>query len=394
MKISKEDLRNYYINYHGFGEFFELTTQDAIKRIFERIKSVQFDPLNVVGRNAELALFARIKDFTRQDLHDALYKDGLLVDGWDKMMCIYARDDFAKFRYAREKMAEDYRKVINWRAQNECYSQMDNVYEYILEHGPIAASSIPSDNTNNGRWGPSKIAGVCCEYLWFCGKIAVAEKKGVVKIYDVAKRLLGENAERNFFDNERDFLRWYVKRRISSVGALWNKNGGGWLGVYLENKVCRTDIIEELVSEGELTKLTVDGVKDPFCICKGDERYFAECDESRAVFVPPLDNMIWDRKLVKTIFDFDYSWEVYVPSSKRKYGYYVLPILIGNRFVGRFEPMQYRPDEPLRIKNFWAEPNCKLSVRDSEKIMAEFARLGEFLNVKLDVDSIYSKISF
>ena len=82
-EITKEQLRDFYINYHGFVEFFELDGQSAISHIFERIKSVQYDPLNIIGRNAELAMFSRNKNVTREDLFAALYDRRELVDGWD-----------------------------------------------------------------------------------------------------------------------------------------------------------------------------------------------------------------------------------------------------------------------------------------------------------------------
>ena len=85
-EITKEQLRDFYINYHGFVEFFERDGQSAISHIFERIKSVQYDPLNIIGRNAELAMFSRNKNVTRGDLFAALYDRRELVDGWDKMM--------------------------------------------------------------------------------------------------------------------------------------------------------------------------------------------------------------------------------------------------------------------------------------------------------------------
>lgn len=384
MEISKNDLRNFYVNYHGFYDFFNMPSSVAIAETFNRLQSIQFDPLNVVGRNAELALFSRIENFSRQDLFNALYSDKTLIDGWDKMMCVFARKDFSRFSYVREQMSEDYIKVINWRAQTDCLAFLQEIYDYIQCNGPVLVSDIPSAKTNNGRWGPSKIAGVCCEYLWFGGKIVVEGKKGVVKIYDTAKNVLGEEADKNFFVDKHSFSRWYVKRRISAMGALWNKNGGGWLGPFLENKEYRTRIIEELVSCGELLEINVEGVKEPFYICSGDEKYIKKCEADRAVFIAPLDNLIWDRKLVKNIFDFDYTWEVYVPAAKRKFGYYVLPVMIGDRFVGRFEPCQYRRNETLKIKNFWFESDYSRSVGDIEKIMTEFERLAKFLDVELD----------
>lgn len=382
--VSKAQLRDFYINYHGFDEFFEAEGAAAIDRIFDRLGSVQFDPLNVCGRNAELVLFSRNRNVTKNDLFDALYKRRALADAWDKMMCIIPSAQLPQFAYVRERMIGDYRLTINWRAQNECYDFMDEVYSYIENHGPVLVSDIPSRRTNDGRWGSTKIANVCCEYLWFGGRIAVAYKKGVVKAYDITERVFGAGVDKNAFGDIAEFMRWYVKRRVAAVGALWNKSGGGWLGPYLEKTEDRTPVINELVERGELIPVAVEGEKAPFYICAGAERFFVPAARNRAVFVAPLDNLIWDRKLIKSVFGFDYTWEVYVPAAKRKFGYYVIPVIIGNRFVGRFEPQQYRAGEPLGIKNIWFEPGYSPSSDDADLIYAELCRLAAFSGTESD----------
>ncbi|RAZ94149.1 hypothetical protein DK853_36655, partial [Klebsiella oxytoca] len=83
-------------------------------------------------------------------------------------------------------------------------------------------------------------------YMWYCGRVAVAYKKGVVKAFDTAERVYGAAACENAFADIAEFMRWYVKRRVAAVGALWNKNGGGWLGPYLEKTDGRTPVIAEL----------------------------------------------------------------------------------------------------------------------------------------------------
>ncbi len=195
---SKAQLRDFYINYHGFDEFFDADGATAVDRIFERLRSIQFDPLNVCGRNAELVLFSRNRNVTKTDLFDALYKRRALADAWDKMMCIIPSAELASFAYVRERMAEDYRLTINRRAQNDCYDCMDEVYSFIEKNGPVLITDIPSRKTNDGRWGSTKIANVCCDYMWYCGRVAVAYKKGVVKAFDTAERVRTRRASARY----------------------------------------------------------------------------------------------------------------------------------------------------------------------------------------------------
>lgn len=382
MRIDKIQMRNFIVNYHGFNEFFGLDSDSAAKAIFDRIQSVQFDPLNVVGRNAELVLFARSSTITREDFYNALYSDRLLVDGWDKMMCIYPAKDFTKFKRVRDKATTDYECTIIWRKQTECYKYLDEVYDYIATNGPTLVSDIPSVKANSCNWGPSRLSGVCCEYLWNCGKLTVVGKKGVVKVFDTTERVFGKGADTaDAFTDESEFLRWYFLRRIAAVGAAPSVDGGAWLGPYVSEKAIREKVLAELVESGEILPVYIEGDSKPFYIRAQDEHYFnsqPKCD--RASFIAPLDNMIWDRKALKRIFDFEYSWEVYTPAAKRKYGYYVLPILIGNRLVGRLEPVQYKQGEPLKLKNIWFE--SAVTDTEIELIVKEFSRLAAFLGVE------------
>jgi uncharacterized protein YcaQ len=149
------------------------------------------------------------------------------------------------------------------------------------------------------------------------------------------------------------------------VGLLWNRNGGGWLGQYLENKTTRTKAITELAEAGTLLRVQVEDETEPFWMREADAWQLEGGTASNASSVggtgqpvrvlAPLDNLIWDREMARRLFGLDYSWEVYVPVHKRKYGYYVLPVLMGDRFVGRFEPEPQRGDAPLQIRRWWWE---------------------------------------
>lgn len=385
--VTKRELSDYFVNYHGFDEFYGLNRADALESIFARLRSVQFDPLNVVGRNAELVLFSRNAHVTRGDLYDALYKTRTLVDGWDKMMCIYGTHDFTKLKFVRDAAERQYDLVMQWRGQTECHAYMDSVLSYITEHGATFASDIPSEKTNRGGWGNSRIAGVCCEYLWHGGRLCVAAKKGAVKSFDLTERLIGVDPQVNAFADKDEFLRWYVKRRLSAVGAARLQNGGAWLGHYLEDAELRKNVVDELTERGEITPVTVIDIKgknNVYYINSSDKKFFMPTKRKRAVFVAPLDNLLWDRKTLKSVFDFDYSWEVYAPQSKRKFGYYVLPILMGNRLIGRIEPIADRTSSRLTLKNIWFEADYSPAPDDVELIEAELKRLAEFLAVAPD----------
>lgn len=100
-----------------------------------------------------------------------------------------------------------------------------------------------------------------------------------------------------------------------------------------------------------------------------------------ARFVAPLDNILWDRKMMETLFDFEYRWEVYTPAAKRKFGYYVLPVLYNGQFVARFEAGPVREAEEFAVKNWWWEAGIEPDENMIETIAQEMTRFAEFLQV-------------
>jgi uncharacterized protein YcaQ len=225
----------------------------------------------------------------------------------------------------------------------------------------------------------------------------VKEKKNVQKVYDLIENLLPKEViqMKDPFDSDRSFYKWYFKRRIGSIGIYWDRNGGGWLGHFVSDKNLRMEILEELCDDGELLRVEVEGIDENFYMKAEDLHMLAELEQSLAkkvTFLAPLDNLLWDRKLVKDVFDFEYSWEVYVPAAKRKYGYYVLPVLYGDRIIARFEPEIHRGDGPLIIKNWWWEDRNCVTDEVINEIIACFTRFCRFLKASSLSYESYMKI--
>ena len=155
--------------------------------------------------------------------------------------------------------------------------------------------------------------------------LGISSKLKTHKVYDLSERLFPKEIlqAKDPFKTDYDFAKWYIKRRIGAVGLVWNKNGGTWLGFYVQDKELRTKVLQELVAESELIELSIEGSKEIFYIRKEDEHLLGKSARKNvAQFIAPLDNLIWDRGLIKELFDFEYTWEVYTPAAKRRFGYY------------------------------------------------------------------------
>ena len=331
-------------------------------------------------------------------LDELLYKDRELLDGWDKMMAIYSAEDWPYFKRVRAERKNEVEWVLKNRNSIEAINYVDRVKEYIKINGATIPSKIDLGTVAKGSWGHGRLSSATMDYMWNSGILGVTEKKNTQKKYDLIERLLPEEIvfKEDPFKNDDEFFKWYIKRRIGSIGVYWNRSGEGWLGNYISNKNLRKRIIGELVEEEELILIKIENSKENFYIRKEYIKLLKEStsiNENNVRFLAPLDNIIWDRKLTREIFDFDYTWEVYKPIDKRKYGYYVLPVLYGDKFVARFEPEIHRGKGPLIIKNWWWEEDFKVTNDCLDSIKVELEKFCKYLNADGITKESLAKIS-
>ena len=218
------------IHYHSLDCFDNLSGETGVKNIFKRIGSVQYDPLNVVGRNPDLVLQSRIKGYTADILDKLLYKDRFLVDAWDKEMSIYSTEDWPYFRRIRAIRDKTHKGMLAWRGQTEVLSYTKEIIKELKNRGPLGSKDIDLGKCKSTRWGHRKISGAALDYLFAIGKIGIYKKKNAIKVYDIMANLLPDNIinAKEPFANDREFYEWYFLRRIGSIGIHWLRNGLGW----------------------------------------------------------------------------------------------------------------------------------------------------------------------
>ena len=394
--ISKEDICSYLVLYHSLDCFDNLTGESGVKNYFNRIGSVQYDPLNITGRNPDLVFQSRIKGFTQDILEKLLYKDRFLIDGFDKEMSIYKTDDWLYFNRIRRCMDENHKRMLEHRGQTEVLSFTRQVLDEIKARGPLGSKDIDLGKCKSNRWGHKKIAGAALDYLFSIGKLGIYEKKNAIKIYDLIENILPQkilNAKEPF-KNDNDFFEWYVRRRIGSIGIHWLRNGLGWNGYYINDKNIRTKTIKALEKKGIIKKVSIPEINEDFYLRPEDmdilhkKPYYDNCIRILA----PLDNMLWDRLMVYKLFGFQYSWEVYLPAERRKYGYYVLPVLYQNKFIARMEPQKTETGKPFSIKNWWWEPGISINSKMKSAIKNGFRAFTGYLKSDSIDKNMWKKI--
>lgn len=386
---SKEDARHMLCRYHNLDGAEMLSGEKGVEKIMKRIHSIQYDPLNPVARNADLVLQARINEYTESVLYSLLYEKHKLVDGFDKEMCIYDAKDFSAFQYIRNEHEKHVVSMLEYRNQSAALSILDDVYNFVKEHGITGTKDISlGDVREESRWGHKKLSSAALDYLFNKGVLYVVDRRGTQKYFDLTERVFHDNNLQDKMKIE-DFLEWYIERRIQSVGLLWNRDGGAWQGHFLGDDAIRGPILRTLLEKNRLIEIQVDGIEEPFYISKKSLKYMKyQTSNDYARFIAPLDNMIWDRKMTEELFHFVYRWEVYTPIAKRKYGYYVLPVLYNDRFIARFEAIPVKQAGAFVIKNWWWEPGIVPHGHMIDIITQEMERFAKFLNISNSPDNI------
>jgi Uncharacterized protein conserved in bacteria len=321
----------------------------------KKVGCIQYDPLNVVGRNPDLVFQSRLGSYRKGDIEEYLYSDRILFDVWDKNMSICAISDWAYFeRYRKE--------YLNWCTNHK--DAIDKITEYLTINEYACSSDFEFEEKVGWHYGPQRLAKAALECMCYAGLAVVHHKKGARRYYSLAEKHI---PEKYFLMNDPNnsieaYYKWFVLRRINSIGVLWNRPSDAWLGLKGFKSEERNNAFKALLNEGKITEISVKGMKHTLYIATENLEVFEKSIENSiqrntARMLAPLDNILWDRKLIKELFEFEYKWEVYTLIANRKYGYYVLPILCDEKFIGRIEMETDNKNKTLIVKNFWSENN-------------------------------------
>ncbi len=383
----KQQARQFILAKQGLIGAYKFAWKEGALAYVRQAGCIQFDPVDVCGKNAELTLQSRVRGFRKSHLQDLLYKDRKLIDYVDKELSIWPVEDwpyFSSYRDRSLRMSETFEGLQELK---------EEALEYINEHGPVSSDTLPIEGEIfwhssmhwSGNWHKkSAAARSVLEQLYTDGTLIIHHKKGSRKYYDIASKYISADilSAENPCRNDEEFVMWRILRRIGAVGLLWDKSSPALLGIHI-NAEQRKKYLAVLAEEGKIHSVMVEGVKTPFYYLSSDEALMEMILDGSSDLKPrmslmaPLDPLLWDKSLISALWDFQYSWEIYTPAEKRKYGYYTLPILFGDRFVGRIEAVPGK-DGILRVKGLWWEPGVRQTKKLQTALNRTLQRFAEF----------------
>lgn len=377
--INKEQARRFLLQKHGLLGPTPFTGKAGVLAYVRQTGCVQYDPVDVCGKSHELAFFSRVKGFRQDMLWELLYEDRVLMDFWDKNMSLVLTEEWPYFEPVRHRYRQDI------RSREAIDAVAGKVRAYLKAHGHASSQELPLEGKADWYWSETALSRAALECLYFRGELVVHHKKGTVKSYALAEDCLPGPLLRapNPCRTPEDQQAWQALRRMGAVGMLWNRASDAWLGMTGFTGKARDAVFERLEREGAILPVQVEGIPYPLYLRSEDKAALLSCAQpfsgkKQVRFLAPLDCLMWDRKLIQALFDFSYKWEIYNPEHQRRFSYYVLPVLYGQRLAGRVEPICDRKGKALVMKRFWAEKGFRDTPAFRAGLEAEARRLADF----------------
>ena len=347
-------IRRTIVGAQGFAGRFRRADETDVEAAIRRLSAVQLDSISTVDRAHRLTLASRIGAFDPKDV-PALLQSGRVFEYWAHEASLLPIELWPHFRTAMEGTG-------HWGWHDRAFREHPELFEPVLERiraeGPLGSRDFEG-GAGGGMWN-WKPAKMVLEALWDRGQLVIAGRRSFQRLYDLADRVIPKHILDAPTPSEGETLRTFALLAVHARGALteaairehWRLKGG---------KARLHHHLLALVDEGQLREVHVDDGGSPFYVDAGQE---LDGGTAPPVLVSPFDNIVWDRTLLERVFGFRHVIEVYKREHERAYGYYVLPLLVGDRFVGRADLKSDRAEGVLHVKRFTPEPRARGNLQD------------------------------
>nr|WP_234476638.1 crosslink repair DNA glycosylase YcaQ family protein [Paraburkholderia aspalathi] len=324
---------------------------------------LQIDTIHVVARSPYLVLFSRLGAYPQQWLDEHL-AEGKLFEYWSHEACFVPIEDYGLLRHRMLDPSD-----MGWKYAAEWHKKYRKDIEKLLAHiratGPVRSADFAREaGTGNGWWDwkPEKRH---LEVLFAIGQLMVAERRNFHRVYDLTERVLPDWDDARDLPPRETVTEEALRRTCRALGVV----RADWVADYyrLPRRPYR-DELHALADRGELIPVQVEGWKQDTFVHHEfapmiDDAANGKLASTVTTVLSPFDPVVWDRKRAAALFDFDYAIECYTPAAKRKYGYFVLPLLSRGRLVGRVDAKAHRTTGVFELKSLHIEPGVRLSAR-------------------------------
>lgn len=333
--------------------------------VIERMQLLQIDTIHVVARSPYFVLYSRLGNYTPSWLEDLL-ATGEIFEVWAHEACFASSRDFALHRAHRESGA----RSIHWshkhalRMQEQQREGMDGLLEHIRAVGPVKASDFERKAPAVSGWWSWKEEKRWLEALFALGDLMVLRRECFQRVYELSERVIAAvSIHTKSQPAPEEVSCELILRSVRALGICQAR----WIADYFRTGRKHKDAdLDALVASGDLLRITVTTWDAPAYVHRNDAELLGQAlaGKLRAThtsLLSPFDPVVWDRDRASTMFGFEYRIECYTPEAKRRFGYFVLPILHRGRLIGRLDAKAHRDKGLFEIKKIFLEADVVVS---------------------------------
>ncbi|MCC6301064.1 MAG: YcaQ family DNA glycosylase [Anaerolineales bacterium] len=399
--ISNQTARRFVLGKQGLWPGRRWRGRNGTAQAIDACEAVQLDPLIVIARSQDITLHSRVLDYKPEYLYDVAYKQRKFFDygGW---LAMYPMRDLPYWRVhmnrrSRDKHVEGF--VLNHR------KLFDDVRAELRKRGPLGNRDFEGNRIGLWNYRGRKDTALALYDMWLSGELMMHHREGFDRVYDFRENIAPK--EYDYVATEKEAERFFARKAVAFMGLRRETNLRGELNYHLQREYSKTEatnLVEGWKESGMLEQVQIEGGRDAYLVLAEDVKILESLERERipkgwnpketstleeVTFLAPLD-IVSARGRAKKLFDFEYTWEVYTPARKRRWGYYVLPILYGDDLVARLDPKLDRTTMTLQIKGFWHEDDAPIRDADFADALAKgLIRFAKFVEAKkVDVSGI------
>jgi uncharacterized protein YcaQ len=350
-----------------------------LRRMLDRVGLIQIDSVNVLVRSQELPLFARLGPHPR-DLLPRAAADGELFEYWGHEASLIPVEHHPLYRWKMARAAEGaWKGVAQMNAERPGY--VESVYQMVVERGPVVSADLSQRTAPKGTWWDWDHAKLALEWLFYSGRVTARRRANdFARLYDLPERMLPAAVLALPTPPEEEARKALLMLAARSLGVATLRD----LASYHRQSIVRCrPLLPKLVEDGRLVEVEVEGWRERAYL--HPEARLPRAVRARAL-LSPFDSLVWERPRVEQLFGFHYRIEIYTPAPKRRFGYYVLPFLLGDELVGRVDLKADRAASALLVRGAYLEPGVP-DLLAAEELAEELALMAGWLGLeRINVD--------
>jgi len=333
----------------------------TVPEAVHQIAAVQIDTISVVARSHHLTLRNRIRKYRPEQVWTAL-REGKVFEHFAHACCVVPIEEYPYYRHRMHRFPA-YSNTWEKNLFTKHKDLMDGVEDRIRKEGPLSSKDFdnPSKKKRGGFWDwkPAKVA---LDLLWQTGRLAVADRIGFQRVYDLPDRVIPSQYLDRHVDQD-EVWRHFLERNLDCLVASTATDLSNYISFgnfALDIKGNRKKTLEEklqiFIHDDLVTQVEIPKAKTPYYVLTRNLPFIHKIQDRRSTsdrvwFLNPFDNILWNRTRVQSLFDFEVKLEAYPPPAQRQFGYYVTPILWQHQLIGRLDPKADRTSSTLIIQN-------------------------------------------